>query len=272
MARKNNINISKEDISKEAKNPKENRGPVSMDKIGSNEFYQGKETIEDIELPGEKKVIKTETVKKEEIYKDKMKQHEAFIASLGRKKETSEKVSNKEPEYVEEKSSFGKKIIFSVLGICVLGAIIGGGYWVWSKKKQKVASGEIPSQVVISINQEPSQDNSEGESPVPDNNQVEEIKLSEIAIKVLNAGAPAGSAGRVKDFLIVQGYAKTEAGNGQEAAIAKSYIFYKEERFKEKAQGLGGLLLKEKKISTEVKPASSAEEKSADIVVELGKT
>ena len=49
----------------------------------------------------------------------------------------------------------------------------------------------------------------------------------------------------------------------------KDYI--EEEKFKEKAQAVSSLLLKEKKISTEVKAAISTEEKSADIVIELGK-
>ena len=101
--------------------------------------------------------------------------------------------------------------------------------------------------------------------------QAEELKSSEIAIKVLNVGASAGTAGRIKDFLVSQGYTKNESGNGQNSALAKSLVFYKEEKFKEKAQAVSGLLLKEKKISTEVKAAISTEEKSADIVVQLGK-
>lgn len=263
--------IEKENISESPKNSGENKKPDSADQIGSEEFYQGERVIEDIALPGKKKNIKAKTVKKEEIYEDKIEKQKVFIASLGRKNETKGKSENKQPEHVEEKSSLGEKTFFSFLVIVMLGALSGGGYWFWSKEKQKMASEENPKQVIIPVKEEPSPDNSAGEQKVPENSQIEEVKSSEIAIKVLNVGASAGSAGRVKDFLVSKGYVKAEAGNGQETSLAKSYIFYKEGKFKEKAEAVSSLLLKENKISTEVKEADSVEEKSADIVVELGK-
>jgi|GEM_PF-1145255 len=269
MASKNNIDINN-NPDDEAMSSGGNPKPALTDEIGSAEFYQGEKIIEDIALPGEKRNIKAATVSKEEIYEDKIKKQKAFIASFGRKKEVGEKSGQEKPEYVEEKTTVGRKILFSSLGIVLLVALLGGGYWLWSEKKLKVVSEEASKPVVIPV-EEPAQDNSDEEKVVVEVIPPEELKPAEIAVKVLNVGAAAGTAGRIKDFLVSQGYTKNEAGNGQDSALAKSYVFYKEEKFKEKAQAISSLLLKEKKITTEVKEAASAEEKSADVVIQLGK-
>ena len=57
-----------------------------MDEIGSEEFYQGEKIIEDIALPREKRNIKIETVKKEEVYEDKIEKAKGFYREFGKKK------------------------------------------------------------------------------------------------------------------------------------------------------------------------------------------
>jgi len=244
-----------------------------MDNIGNTEFYQGDRVIGGIVLPGERKAIKAEKVKKEEIYKDKIEVHEAFIASLGRKKEETENLEKSQPEYVKEKSTPGRKIFFAFLGLVILGALIGGGY-LWQIKKQAadLAKGNEKSEgtIVIPVNQETPSDNSAEEKNTSESNQIAEVTPADLQVRVLNAGAAAGSAGRIKTVLVGQGYAKAEAGNGQGENALGSTIYYKDPQFKKSAEAIREILTTNK-IKAEIKEALTAEQKSADSVVILGK-
>ena len=257
-------------MGEETKGSEENWEPVPMEKIGSKEFYQGERIIEDIVLPGERKTIKVEKVKKEEIYKDKIKKQETFIASLGRKKTEEEKPANSQLEYVEGKTSLGKKIFFAVLSLIVLGALIGGGYLWRLKKPAANPAGEKENEVVIPVSLEPSVDQTMEEKSTDENQPVAEVAPAALGVKVLNAGAAAGSAGRIKTLLAGQGYVKTEAGNGQGENVIGATVYYKGEQFKKPAEALKEILAAGK-IKAEVKEALTAEQQSADVVVILGK-
>lgn len=258
---------------KDIKNKNEKIGDEIARDLGSEEFYQGEKKAEEIDISALKKGVKTEMVKKEDIYGDKMEKHAAFIASLGRKKMDEEKPENDQTEYVEEKNSRGKKTFFIVLSLVVLGALIGGGYFWWLKKQTvtpTAESGKNENTVVIPINTETSSDNSAEEKNIDEKNQTVEVAPADMNVKVLNGGAAAGSAGKIKNVLVNQGYAKTEAGNGQGENIVGSTVYYKGEQFKKPAEELQEILATSK-IKSEVKEALTAEQQSADVVVILGK-
>lgn len=104
----------------------------------------------------------------------------------------------------------------------------------------------------------------------PATQSVEPVKPGDIAIKVLNEGAQSGLAGRVKTFLISQGYAKAEADNGSLSNAVGNSIYYDNDKLKDEAANVGRLLAG-RRVGSQVGPAGTDEQKSADIVIVLGK-
>lgn len=247
----------------------ENAAPPP-ENIGSDDFYQGEKKLEEVDAPEFRRGAKVEMVKKEEIYKDKIEKNAAFIASLGRKKEAEESSTNSQPDYVERKTSRRQKMFFAISALLVVGAIVGGGYFWWLKKPVANQTSEKGNTVVIPINPETPVDNSAKEEKVAENKPVAEVAPADMNVKVLNAGAAAGSAGRIKTILVGLGYAKTEAGNGQAENVVGSVVYYKDSQFQKAAEVLGEILITNK-IKAEIKEALTAEQKSADVVVILGK-
>lgn len=98
-----------------------------------------------------------------------------------------------------------------------------------------------------------------------------EIPTAEVAVKIIARGASAGSAEKIRNILQSDGYEKSEIGGGKGAAIVQTLIFFREEKFRIKAQNVRELLIQKEKIYSVLELASSAEEKSADIVIFLGK-
>jgi hypothetical protein len=241
----------------------------TLDQKGSSEFYQGERVIEDIALPGEKKNIKAETISKEEIYQDKIEKQKAFIVSLGRKKESGEKSDQGKPEYVEEKSPHSKKRLFTFLLVIVLAAAVGGGYWLWNNKKQKTGSKETGSSVIIPVNQETEPAASVEEQTAPESDQPTLIDPAKLKVKVLNEGAAAGTAGKVKTLLAGKGYAKAEAGNG-ELDSTGTFVYYSGQASSQDAEAVSKIL-SDNGTKAKAKEALTSEQKSADITVVLGK-
>lgn len=103
-------------------------------------------------------------------------------------------------------------------------------------------------------------------SPAPE----EKITAGEINIKILNEGAAAGLAGKVKTALAGEGYVKTEADNGATDKIVGNFIYYSADKFKAEAEKISEFLAT-RKIKAVVAVAETVEQKSADIVVILGK-
>lgn len=234
--------------------------------VGSAEFYHGEKQLEEVDIPALRNGVKSEMVTKEEIYKDKIEKHAEFIASLGRKKTEEESLGNSQPDYVEQKISRGKKIFFAILILVILGTIAGGGYFWWLKKPAANLIGKKENAVVIPVNPETATEEKKNE----ENQSVAEVAPADLSIKVLNAGALAGSAGKTKTTLVGKGYAKVEAGNGQGENVVGSTVYYKSEQFKKSAEAIKKILTTAKIIFT-VKEALVAEQQSADIVVILGK-
>lgn len=215
-----------------------------------------------------KKISAKETM--EDIYKDKIEKQKAFIASLGRKKENIEEdLESKRPEYVKEKSSQGKKRLLAFLTFVVLAAAVGGGYWLWNNKKHKSASGGTQDHVVIPINQESEPAVSETEQVVQENKQPVLVDPAKLKVKVLNEGAAAGSAGKTKTLLVGKGYAKAEAGNGELDATG-TFVYYSGQAASQDAEAVSKIL-SDSGTGAKAKEALTSEQKSADIVVILGK-
>jgi len=268
MATPENLNPSETDLDHELNDPEEEK-QRTPDQVGSSEFYQGEKVIEDITLPGKKKSIKAEAISKEEIYKDKIEKQKAFIASLGRKNGSGEKSDQGQPEYVEEKSSQGKKRLFMFLLVIVLAAAVGGGYWLWNNKKQKTASKETGNSAVIPINQEAEQPVPEEEQPAPEIKPPVLVDPAKLTVKVLNEGATAGSAGKVKTLLVGKGYAKAAAGNGEFDSTG-TFIYYSGQAASPDAEAVSKVL-SDNGTESKIEEALTSEQKSADIVVILGK-
>ncbi len=96
------------------------------------------------------------------------------------------------------------------------------------------------------------------------------ISPSDIAVRILNEGAQSGLAGKVKNVLVAQGYAKAEAGNGEISSVAGNFIYYTDEKFKDEANKINQLLTG-RRVSSTVGPAQTDEQKSANIVIVLGR-
>ncbi len=91
-----------------------------------------------------------------------------------------------------------------------------------------------------------------------------------IVVKVLNAGAAGGSAGKMVSYLKQSGYAKAEAGNAGSAGRGVTIYFSADTA--DEAKALQLLLLKQYK-GVEAKPAAEVkipEAKTAPLVVMLG--
>lgn len=192
-------------------------------------------------------------------------------------------------------------MIFGALGLSILIGAAGGGYFFWLKarlkpppaalrKKENIssvsasvpASEQASSQMEgekkedlpdTSVPEEVSSDNSNQElPPAGDNNPgEEEIQPGGIILKVLKKGAPAGRAQQTKDILASKGYLQVEVRDGQGSSILANTVFYKDDKFRLEAETIRELLIQNEKIYSGIVKASSAEEKSADIVIMLGK-
>ncbi|HBI16801.1 MAG TPA: hypothetical protein DDY52_01405 [Candidatus Moranbacteria bacterium] len=147
--------------------------------------------------------------------------------------------------------------------------VLAGGAWYMfldDKKEEKVAT--VPE---VSIDQQQESNNSqEVEAIVEEKGKLQKIDLSKMKIDVYNGSGVAGAAGKIKDTLVGQKYENIEAKNYPTEKSATTALYYKEDNLKEEAQKIADFL-KNNELEMEIKLASSEEEKSADIVIVLGK-
>jgi cellobiose-specific phosphotransferase system component IIB len=218
--------------------------------------------------------IKTENIKKEEIPEEKKKKNrEEFIASLARQEEEIIR-ENDDLEMIQGEKAPWKKMVFAVAMIIAVGGAVGSGYVFWFKEKGQSPADNTKNESTLLGQTENSAEtnnlpNSQAETenaPTP----VQEILPAEINIKVLNSGALAGSAGKVSSLLVSKGYKKAQAGNGESENVSGSFVYFSGEEFKKQAEAVNEILIAGK-IKSEMKEAATAEQKSADVVVILGK-
>jgi hypothetical protein len=107
------------------------------------------------------------------------------------------------------------------------------------------------------------------ENQSQDQSQDKNISPSEIDIKVLNGGATAGTALKIKNSLISEGYSKTESGNAKLSNYQGVTVYYKTD-FKNQVDDLKQILGEQYKIIT-TKEGANNKEVDGDIVVIMGK-
>jgi hypothetical protein len=274
--------------------PPENPAPLTdqADSPASNQKEKGAKTpdLKTAKIKSEEKNAKKNKISEKE--KANPARHE-LIASLARKNGAPSPVADikmknplsdkANPEYAAKKEFAWKKITAAVLAVFVF---FGGFYLIIRSgfKKVEEANNRNNEALVSAIR----------ETIVQEVQPLKEIKIkeaeeaakqeaakqeadkkinpAELSVKVLNGGAPKGSAEKTKNLLAGQGYARTEAGNVAGPNVALSSISYKEDRLAETAQAISDLLYREDNNYAITRLAATDEEKSADIVVVLGKT
>ncbi len=162
-----------------------------------------------------------------------------------------------------------------VVGMVIV-VVVGVGYTFSKKiKDDKAIVDNRPSMAVAiesidsgTITKKENQNSEiEGKIVVP-----EETKNSsaDINVNVLNNGAPTGSAGKIKDLLVKNGYTKAVAGNSATVSTFGTSVYYSVDKFKMTAEDLAKLLETNNSKAT-ISVAVSTEQKSGDIVIILGK-
>jgi|GEM_PF-1677419 len=222
--------------------------------------------------------IKEEIVKKEDLMVQIPPVEKTADKSAALEKLFSSKNEAAEPVETEKelsgKSANYKKIIFVIIGVIILAGIVLAGVIFFKNRKKNNMQYQLDLANTVSENQQENQDKENLPAPTeekkPEKPVVVDAKPADINILVLNEGALPGSAGKIKNFLVGKGYPKTEAKNGVAAEIKGSFVFYKDESFQKEATWIAGMLAG-KDIKAELKMAESEEEKSADIVIILGK-
>jgi hypothetical protein len=148
------------------------------------------------------------------------------------------------PNFAQKKSP-GGKLIFSVLIFALAGGIAVAGYFSLSKKHG---------------------------GAIPEKSSKEEVSAAEIEVKIIDSDAPTENAEKILDLLKGDGYKKSTISREGKVDSFQTLIFFKEEKFRISAQNIRESLIQKEKIYASLRVASLDEEKSADIVIMLGKS
>lgn len=159
-----------------------------------------------------------------------------------------------------------KKIIWVVAAIVVIILTVAVVLLMSNKRKDR----EISQKLSITPVGAPAAEKVEEKTKLTIEKAAEKVDIAELKIKVLNEGAAAGLAGKAKTALVSQGYAKAEAGNGEADNVAGNFVYYSADKFKAEAGRIGEFLAT-RKIKAKVAAAETEEQKSAEIIVILGK-
>lgn len=178
-----------------------------------------------------------------------------------------------------------ENIILSAMAVLILAMIAGTGYWIWTKFASPREENKVS---ITSITEEPKAEEPKNEESIQEETKPAEeptppaaeepaysadkektILPAEVNVKVLNGGAPPGSAAKIRDLLKTKGYTKIEAANANLSSYAGVNIYYRAE-FKSEAEKIKEALAVQYK-AIEMKEGTNAQEASGDIVVILGK-
>lgn len=167
----------------------------------------------------------------------------------------------------EADTKSGFKWIVGILILIILTVAGGTVYMILDNKKEEIVVG-APE---ININQS-QESNSFQEVQIIEEKKEEQqkIDLSKMKINVYNGSGVAGAAGKIKDLLNKEKYESVEAKNYTSDKVVESVLYYKEDVLKEEAQKIADFL-KTGNVEMQIKLASKDEEKTADIVIVLGK-
>jgi hypothetical protein len=178
----------------------------------------------------------------------------------------------------ELKSSSGfsqkEKTILIVIGITLLVVFVFSAFELYKKFKptQQEKKVSIASLVEETDKDQREQVVEEKKTELSENqNQAQNKKISpaEINVSVLNGGAAAGTALKIKNNLISEGYTKTESSNAKLSNYQGVTVYYKTD-FKNQVDDIKQILSEQYKIIT-TKEGSNNDEIGGDIVVIMGK-
>ncbi len=164
-----------------------------------------------------------------------------------------------------------ENLILAAMAVLILAMTAGAGYWIWQKfvPPREENKTSITNLAEEPETEEPKEEGNVQEEPASPAAEEKVIAPADVSVKVLNGGAPAGSAGKIKDLLKTKGYAKTEAANANLSSYAGITIYYQAE-FKSEAEKIKEALSSQYKV-IEIKEGTNAKEPSGDVVVILGK-
>ncbi len=161
------------------------------------------------------------------------------------------------------------KIILIVAILIVL--VVGVYLWINNKEEEKI-SNQVEATVSENIQDSKPEETliiKESQNEINDS-EIQKINPLKMKIEVFNGGGVAGAAGKIKDLLVAEKYENVEAKNYPSDKKAETIVYYKEDAIKEEAQRVVDLL-KMGNVEMQIKLASKDEEKTADIVIVLGK-
>lgn len=230
------------------------------------------------QIPGnsEKEIQNVQQPKRTtDIQRPKIKENKTTVEENIQKEEVPTSINDDIIVIKADEKDIQSNFKWKLAGFILLAIGLGSASYVfWNKSKETKVAVQEQTVAVAKNNEElPQQESVSAES---DAERVVEIaELSEadslkIKINVFNGSGVAGAAGKVKDLLINKKYESVEAKNYPTDKIADSSVYYKEDIFKEEAQKVADFL----EIGSNEMPvrlASKDEEKSADVVIVLGK-
>ena len=197
------------------------------------------------------------------------------INKVEKEKEDDLSLFFKDDKNEKEKS---KPLIWFIVLIFSITAGISGAFLTYNEYGREKKPEEKKESIVLlekkGIEEAVQEDPDKKEIPVTEDSEAipdsQKIQKKVLTVKVFNGGSVPGSAGNIMNFLISQGYAKANALNAETSNHIGAAVYFSDDNLKSEAENIQKLL-KEKKIDVLIKKADSAEQKSADIVVMLGK-
>lgn len=180
-------------------------------------------------------------------------------------------------EEFKKSSAYTKKekIILASAGLVMAVIIVTAGLWVYKKlapprEEKKISIVDIADKSTVGQKNEEAQKQEGQKTEEPSQEAVKEETISpgNVGIKVLNGGTLAGTAAKIKDTLVTEGYAKTEATNAK-LSNYKGVIIYYEPKFQDQVRSIKEIL-KSKYPIIETKEGMNNGEMVGDIVIILG--
>ena len=242
-------------------------------------FLKKKKQETDIEIIKEETQEKEEESKSEKYIRDEVRIREGANEEFKVMEEKEQRLKRQDSEWM----IYGIVVVFLVILVAV--ATYLALIWNLLSEKDLPVKSNQPSITQIAENKKLVETKNENENPISENiseNKEEKIPENQtpavsqpavapdqIPVKVLNGGAAPGTAGKVRDLLNSKGYTKATAANASQETYTGQTVFFQDGN--EAAATAIKDLMKAQYPKMEVKTASSVEEKSAAIVVMMGK-
>jgi murein DD-endopeptidase MepM/ murein hydrolase activator NlpD len=211
-----------------------------------------------------KVVVEPTPVVKKAVRGGKNKKDEMVLGLFGKTVEKKETIES--PVVATEKEAPAKSkllIVLTVILVFSIGALVM--VLVKVKSIKKYAADPKP---VLTVSKKQANNKI---APVEVASQpVSAVAPENVVVKVVNVGAPAGTAGNIKDLLASSGFAKTEAKNGDGNNLTGVTVVYNGGSFRDSANKIKEILAV-RKIVAEVREAVTDAEKDGDVAVFMGK-